>query len=229
MKNRAAVASILLVNGILLIVGLLFPLLSKRTFLPWQISLLGSHVMLFLFLLALVGLHRLQDGADGYRGRVASRLIVSSIPLYVVVAVLSALAITMYSPEVNRSLRPFALPDTDGILSPGFLPITVAIIIFDITAGLVVIGGIVLLAIGMTLGKVPHATPLWIFLGGIAAQVFVLSPMFDLRDLPPPGYVIAGVAMVFLGIRVWRHPRPDAADEADPAEAAAAWAQIQGP
>lgn len=141
-----------------------------------------------LFLAALPGLRRLQDGADGAAGRWGLRLMFIGLGAIVVLVLTGDL--------IDAAVDGSAQDVAESI----FMVVAAA-------AGLAALAGIVAFSVGMTRARVFPRSAIWIFLGGMLVATISESfeqtlrgPVPFLADfLPPLGFVVAGVGLLMVG------------------------------
>jgi hypothetical protein len=141
-----------------------------------------------LVLLALPGLRRIQEGADGRAGSVGLRLMLGGLVL-VVALVLSG------------DLLDAALSGTAQAWAEG------AFAVLGVASVLALFAGVLSFSVGMTRARVFPRPAIWVFLGGMAlalvAEAFEQSlsgAVPGLADLlPVVGVVVAGCGLLMLG------------------------------
>lgn len=141
-----------------------------------------------LFLAALPGVRRVQEGADGRAGAWGLRLIYLG---------LSALVVLILSGDLIDAT-------VDGTAQE--VAETVFLLVGALS-GVAMVVGVVLFSIGMTRARVFPAAAIWVFLGGmvvaLVSEAFEQSlrgPVPWLADtLPPLGFMAAGVGLLAIG------------------------------
>lgn len=187
MTGRRATAVLTAVSGLLLVAVVpLVELVAGEFFL-----LLG--VAALLLVLALPGLHRQQNGADGPLGRWGARLSVGGLLLAAVLIVIAEAVLgAIGAPDIGETVV--------GVLAA--------------LSALAALVGLVLFGIGMTRARFYPPAGIWLFLGGMVVALVSESveqslrgPVPTLADiLPPAGFVVAGVGLVVLGYAAWTRP-----------------------
>lgn len=141
-----------------------------------------------LFVAALPGIRRAQDGRDGRSGAWGLRL--TMIGLCTLVGLI--LSGDLIDAAVDGSAQEVAES---------------AFVLVGALAGLAALTGVVLFAVGMTRARVFPAAAIWVFLGGLVVafvsegfEQTLRGPVPWLADmLPPLGFVVAGLGLLAIG------------------------------
>jgi hypothetical protein len=181
-KRSPATAWLTLAAGSLfVIVPLLVEFVSGDAFVLMGVAAL-------LVLLALPGLRRMQQGADGRAGRMGLRLIVGGL------IVLVALIFT--GDPLDAALSGAVQEWVEGVFA-----------VLGVASVLALFAGVLSFSIGMTLAGVFPRSAIWVFLGGMALAL--LTEAFEqslsgkvptVADvLPVVGFMVAGGGLLMLG------------------------------
>lgn len=177
----AAAPLSLVAGGLFVVVPPLVELVSDDAF-----ALMGLAGILFLA--ALPGLRRAQDGRDGRLGGWGLRLTIAGLG-GLVALILSGDLIDVAVGGAAQDVAEAAF----GIVGA--------------LAGVAALVGVVLFSVGMTRARVFPRAAIWVFLGGLvlaaASEAFeqtLRGPVPLLADvLPPLGFVVAGLGLLAIG------------------------------
>lgn len=141
-----------------------------------------------MVLVALPGLRRLQQGADGRAGSWGLRLVFAGLVVLV--------ALVVSGDPLDTALDGTAQAVVEGVFA-----------VLGVVSVLALLVGVILFSVGMTRAAVFPRPAIWVFLGGmtlaLGSEAFEQSlrgPVPTLADvLPVLGFVVAGLGLLLLG------------------------------
>lgn len=168
-------------GALFLVVPLLVELVAGDAF-----ALMG--LALFLLVVAIPGLRRLQGGRDGRLGRMGVRL----APAGLLALVLLVVSGDLIDAAVDGSVQ--------EVVEAAYMATGAAAVLATLV-------GVLCFSLGMTRARVLSSVGIWVFLAGVAgafvSEAFEQSlrgPVPWLADvLPPAGFMVAGLGLVLMG------------------------------